>query len=704
MTIGGLVPAEYLLALASKDFVPTFFIVKIEAPKTIVERKVVLQRGVAIQGTSFYSDGKPAVGGRVVAIPSWWQPNSFPFMETVKADGTFVLPHVGPGRYDVTLTIPGQSASWPQLDNVDLASHTKPLSLDMKGASPQPMVHIKGHLHFVGGKPRRSILIIANSTDRTQAMLGHMESADQGAFEVGPIAKGNYNLLFESPEIDTKRVQGVSAPTDDLHIDIHVSGLIAQRGIVTVQERNGLRPLRDFRIRTIKVGELHGPGHNTSQNWQRISNFKGEFTAEFPGPGIYVLEATADGFATVRSEPINTDHLPKNPIRITLKKGASLAGSVVDEEGRPIDGAIVMSLAKAGGQLPLSLERNVDEEIGVRSVAGRFQFDGLSPGTDTLQVLHPDFALTSVRGIEIPGQGQVNVGVVMKRGGTVRGHVRDERGRTVRGAALQFSRYPGHFAGERYNNQFASAVTDANGYYEVRHLPEEIVHIVREPRRSDVLGVSHLAVLPQTGKTRTVDFGAGAKISGRLFVNGAPLASTRLQLVPDNRGFRDFAATTMTDEEGAFVFTGVPFGTRYLYYSADPRKRTGDDWVRVRSLEVNTAAHDLGRFDHRVGKVTVKVVGRLKTTPPPTCTSTIPTCFKCTLPPSSGVLAPEAPRSSLKTWGRANTTSSVEQRCAERRSTRCSPSRRKSRIRPSPSNGQRERPPFMARSTLLCEN
>ena len=61
-------------------------------------------------------------------------------------------------------------------------------------------------------------------------MLGRVGSADQGTFEIGPIAKGNYSLLFESPEIDTKRVQGVSAPTDDLHVDIHVSGLTAQRG------------------------------------------------------------------------------------------------------------------------------------------------------------------------------------------------------------------------------------------------------------------------------------------------------------------------------------------------------------------------------------------------------------------------------------------------------------------------------------------
>ena len=45
MTIGGLAPAEYLFALASKDFVPALVIVKIDAPKSIVERESCAEAG-----------------------------------------------------------------------------------------------------------------------------------------------------------------------------------------------------------------------------------------------------------------------------------------------------------------------------------------------------------------------------------------------------------------------------------------------------------------------------------------------------------------------------------------------------------------------------------------------------------------------------------------------------------------------------------
>ena len=159
---------------------------------------------------------------------------------------------------------------------------------------------------------------------------------------------------------------------------------------------------------------LRGTNFLPNDKWVTVYDSQGEFKQEVPGPGVYVVEATADGFATARSKPVDTDHLPKEGIHLTLEKGSGIAGTVVDEEGRPIDGAIVLSWAKAGGDLPLSLDQNVDAEVGVRTVRGHFQFDGLSPGTDVFQVMHPDYALTTVRNVEIPPQGHGNMVITMK--------------------------------------------------------------------------------------------------------------------------------------------------------------------------------------------------------------------------------------------------------------------------------------------------
>ena len=186
----------------------------------------------------------------------------------------------------------------------------------------------------------------------------------------------------------------------------------------------------------------------------------------------------------------------------------------------------------------------------------------------------------------------------------------DEKGRLMAGVRLEFRSMASHYAGERDNHQYATAVTDANGYYEVRRLPEELVHILSGRRGGDLVGVWHRTVQPASGKTRTVDSAAGATISGRLFINGVPRASARLLLSDESPIGDDFNATTTADANGAFVFTGVPRGRRHLYFSARQQRWGGDDWVRVRAIDVNTAARNLGRIDHRVGTVTVKVVGR----------------------------------------------------------------------------------------------
>jgi hypothetical protein len=269
-----------------------------------------------------------------------------------------------------------------------------------------------------------------------------------------------------------------------------------------------------------------------------------------------------------------------------------------------------MSLAKSGGQLPMSADQNPDE-IAVRTVAGRFQFEGLAPGTDTFQVMHPGYALATVHNVEVRSQGQEALAIVLKRGGTVSGHVQDEHGRLLGGVSLRFQRSPFASVGVPRGGRFATAVTDANGYYEVQHLPEELIHILRN-RGELSLGVFHQAVRPLNGKTRTVDFGGGPTLSGRLFLNGAPLASTKLLLTGEEAHFDDFSATTTTHSDGSFAFAGVPPGKRYLYFAVHKRRARSDDWVPVRALEINTAARNFGRIDQRTGTVTVKVVGRPK--------------------------------------------------------------------------------------------
>jgi hypothetical protein len=190
----------------------------------------------------------------------------------------------------------------------------------------------------------------------------------------------------------------------------------------------------------------------------------------------------------------------------------------------------------------------------------------------------------------------------MQRGGTVCGHVQDHLGRLVAGATLQFhDRYS--YGIDEKHGRFATAVTDENGYYEARHLPEQVIFVHRADEW-EALGVVRQAVLPANGKTRTVDFGGASKVSGRLVLNGKPLANKKIVIAGEDPNFGVMKAFTKTDNDGSFVFLGVPFGDRYLYYS------DGNgifDWHRVRELRIDTSSRNFGRIDHRVGSLTVSL-------------------------------------------------------------------------------------------------
>jgi hypothetical protein len=70
-TIGGLNPSlsESTFGVYHTDFEKARLHVKLAGPKTIVERKIVMRRGVDVKGTALCSEGEPAAGWQINALP-----------------------------------------------------------------------------------------------------------------------------------------------------------------------------------------------------------------------------------------------------------------------------------------------------------------------------------------------------------------------------------------------------------------------------------------------------------------------------------------------------------------------------------------------------------------------------------------------------------------------------------------------------------
>src|SRR5450830_1553212 len=127
-------------------------------------------------------------------------------------------------------------------------------------------------------------------------------------------------------------------------------------------------------------------------------------------------------------------------IAVTL--GASIAGKVVDENGAPV--ASARGTLMRGGENALQGIRRI-LRIGTETTAfrtrseGTFKASRLTPGeSQRLFVSHADFERATLAGLSLPSGGTVgDMAIVMRRGATISGIVKDANGQPIADVEVQ---------------------------------------------------------------------------------------------------------------------------------------------------------------------------------------------------------------------------------------------------------------------------
>ncbi|MEU0100702.1 MFS transporter [Streptomyces sp. NPDC006267] len=143
-----------------------------------------------------------------------------------------------------------------------------------------------------------------------------------------------------------------------------------------------------------------------------VARVDGGYTLDAPGPGSYVLIASADGFQPQASTVV----LGEEPLAfdILLSGTSGLTGAVrADGSGAPVEGAMVVVTDVRGDVLA----------TGASDTAGEFAFGELIPGSVTVAVNAAGFRPLALP-VEISGQGVTRVEAALRSGAMVRGVVR----------------------------------------------------------------------------------------------------------------------------------------------------------------------------------------------------------------------------------------------------------------------------------------
>lgn len=268
---------------------------------------------------------------------------------------------------------------------------------------------------------------------------------------------------------------------------------------------------------------------------------------------------------------------------IPLILGATMIGRVVDDNGQPVAGA-KGQLAR-GGETGLGLMlrqmRAGDPTIFRSTADGTFKASRLMPGENQrLTVAHPEYERTTLGGLALAaGATKSGVAIVMRRGATIVGLVKDANGDSVAGAEVELAQSANFQAGRggamaSINfrggpGQRPREKTGADGRFQFKGLSAgEYALVVRKPglatERLDPVRV------PEEGSPEavTMTLAPGAIIAGRVVrKSGGGAEGFFVTASPPGRPRFGPGGSPLTEQptgsDGAFLIEGLKAGETY---------------------------------------------------------------------------------------------------------------------------------------------
>ncbi|QSQ21290.1 carboxypeptidase regulatory-like domain-containing protein [Pyxidicoccus parkwayensis] len=415
--------------------------------------EIILYPPRQAKGRVVLADGSPAPGAEV-------RVQDLSIRSEVDVEGRFTLGPLAPGNYMVFAERDGQYG-YAQVD----------ISQEGQGEEATvylgTLIHVEGTVRDEAGRPIAGASVSAYAGE-TAPPADDVTTDAEGHFRIGPIAPAAYVFSVDAEGYLERQVEDVEVSASSPPLSFTLARAFLLSGIVTDTEGH---PLQDIELDVVKPAapparakasaDEKDAEEEALEDSSGLTDEEGHFVIEVAKPGRYVLTAGGNGFLQTRLDV----EAPATTLKVVLRGGATLEGTVVDTSGTPLDG--VQLTVRLGAETQAEgLETTTDER-------GAFRIAGLPPGTHVLRATldRGAFLHTASRTVSVRGTEKVDASLRMDTGGSVSGVVVDGDGRPVPDAEVEAYSLREQ-SGDDWGATPSTAMTDAEGRFTVRHLPE----------------------------------------------------------------------------------------------------------------------------------------------------------------------------------------------------------------------------------------
>jgi 5-hydroxyisourate hydrolase-like protein (transthyretin family) len=297
---------------------------------------------------------------------------------------------------------------------------------------------------------------------RTTTIARYIETDKDGVFIISDISEGTYDLSLyatyktTSRHIDLrKEYRNISTGTEDLIIRFEGFGSIAGivRDAVTFEPvADGTISARRWRDKEQRYRGIPGGPSSSSSD--------GTFILELLHPGKYLVRIVTQKHITKEVKNIIvTENQITEGTDILLERGCQVKGRVLTADTlEPLKKANLLLTGTFCDSQPYKRRRSTNEN-------GLFVFETVPEGQNyTLNIEHKDYVSKVIKPIRARADTPFEVGdIPLDTGSIIEGNVTDKDGNAFEGAAISLSK-------QGVNKK--QAITDRNGYYIIKGVPE----------------------------------------------------------------------------------------------------------------------------------------------------------------------------------------------------------------------------------------